>query len=693
MKLSGLIVLLLAAISARAQDDERQKVIERRIEFIGENLEDSDLDLTAFLDELYQYLESPINLNQTHFEELSRLHLLSDVQMQAIINYRKNYGAFISIYELNAIEQLDELTIEMILPFVTVGDVLETKFQWKEVLTRGKHEIFTRYDRVIQQKAGYLDVPDSILAENPNKKYLGSPDHLYFRYRTQYKDRVSMGITAEKDAGEQFFNSTQKTGFDYYSGHLFLKDFGVIKKLAVGDFQLGFGQGLTMWSSFQMGKSADVMAAKRMSLGLRPYTSANESRYLRGSAITLGNDRAELTAFGSYRRIDANVVQVDTVNDSFESGSSGFSSFQTSGYHRTPGEMADKRAIREGMGGIEVALKGEKFRIGLASVYTQYDQALIQNPSHYNQHEFASRHLLVSGINYRAFVRNVSVFGETSVSDNFHIGTVNGLTWHIDPRVDLIALHRYYDKKFQSLYSAGFAEGGTNSAEQGIYLGFLARLTKGMSFSAYYDQWNRTYLKYLTDDYSVGREIFTQLDFRLSRSAKLYLRFRNKSTEQNSRDDVTGIKDQVELNKTGLRLHYEQQVNSRITLKTRIEWVRYKYGSQMSNGLLMFQDIGLSFKKIPLKIFGRYAIFDSDDYDSRIYAYENDLLYVFSIPSYYYRGQRAYLMFKYEIGRWADVWIRWGIWSYENRDVISSGLEEITGNRKSDIKIQLKIRL
>ena len=96
--------------------------------------------------------------------------------------------------------------------------------------------------------------------------------------------------------------------------------------------------------------------------------------------------------------------------------------------------------------------------------------------------------------------------------------------------------------------------------------------------------------------------------------------------------------------------------------------------------------------EIPLKLSARYAIFDTDNYDTRLYAYENDLLYVFSIPSYFYKGMRTYLMLKYDFGENIDFWARWGLFSYANEDGISSGLETIYGSKKSDIKLQLKIR-
>ena len=50
-------------------------------------------------------------------------------------------------------------------------------------------------------------------------------------------------------------------------------------------------------------------------------------------------------------------------------------------------------------------------------------------------------------------------------------------------------------------------------------------------------------------------------------------------------------------------------------------------------------------------------------------------------------------MARYEVTRKIDLWVRFGLWSYQNVDNISSGLEEIDGTRKTDVKVQLKIRL
>lgn len=669
-------------------EEEKQKIIESRIEFIGDNLEDSDIDLTTFFDDLYFFFDNPINLNNTNYDELKRLHILSDIQILSLINYLSKHGQMLTIYELIAVESIDIETVDMVLPFVTVGDAEEKKFKWKNAFKYGKQEVFLRYQRVLSEKEGYIPKSDSVLAANPNKQYLGSPDQYYLRYRNTYKDRISWGLTAEKDAGEEFFTGNNKYGFDYYSAHLFFKDLWKFKKVALGDFQVNVGQGLTMWSGFGMGKSANVFGGRRYAYGLKPYTSVNETQFLRGAGASITAGKIDIMAFGSYKKIDANLNETDST-DLFDNS---FSSFQISGLHRTVNEMGNKNTVGEFITGGEVAFRGKSYRIGLASVFTKYDQPLTGNLVPYKAYKFNAQQLVTSGINYRFFYRKLSFFGETSVSDNLRLGTVNGISWHADPKLDLIVMFRSYDKGFQSLYSVGFGESSDNSSEMGLYFGMQARLSKRVSVSAYYDQFVYTHFKWLTDDFSEGREIFGQIDFRASRGSSFYVRFRNKITERNSKDDFTGLDGQVQLNKTNIRLNYDQRINSRISLKSRIEWTRFMYGDDESNGLLLFQDIQFTFKKIPLKLYNRIAVFDADSYDARLYAYESDLLYVFSIPSYYNRGLRTYLMAKYEIGKNIDIWARWGLWSYDNVETISSGLEEINGSRKMDLKLQMKIR-
>ena len=117
-----LIALLLPNfIFAQLTEDEKQRIIERSIEFIGDDLEDSDIDLTTYFDDLYFFFDHPINLNQTNFDELKRLHLLTDVQIQYLLSYIDKYGQVLTVYELSAVDGFDKEKVDILLTFVQVG--------------------------------------------------------------------------------------------------------------------------------------------------------------------------------------------------------------------------------------------------------------------------------------------------------------------------------------------------------------------------------------------------------------------------------------------------------------------------------------------------------------------------------------------------------------------------------------------
>jgi hypothetical protein len=106
---------------------------------------------------------------------------------------------------------------------------------------------------------------------------------------------------------------------------------------------------------------------------------------------------------------------------------------------------------------------------------------------------------------------------------------------------------------------------------------------------------------------------------------------------------------------------------------------------------MLLQDVSFDFKTIPLSFDLRYCLFDAT-YDSRVFAYENDILYNFSIPAYSGRGSRFYLLARYRIGKLFDLRIRYSQFLYANTKVISSGYDEIQGNIKSELKFQVVYR-
>ena len=686
------VTLILVFIVSALFSQERNDIIQQRIEFISEQLETESIDLTNLIEQLNFYYDEPININLTDGSELEDLALLSDVQINDLILHRKIHGKFISIYELQSLKYWDLETIYLVVPFLTVNDRLDNlHITFKEAIKQGKFELFLRYQPGIESKSGYEDVPDSIL-QSSNQYYYGNPDKYYTRFRYSYKTNISVGITAEKDPGEQFFQGAQKNGFDFYSFHAFYRGGKYLKSFALGDYQIQLGQGLNLWSSYAFGKSSDILTMKKNPIPIKPYTSVDESRFFRGCAVNLGYKKLELLLFSSYKNIDATGIQ-DSINDNLEF----VSTINLSGLHRTNSEISKMNSLKEFISGASLNFKNDFIKLGFHAIYQRYDKPLNLNLRPYNQYYFNGQKLFSMSSDYNFVYKNINVFGEVAYSMNeSHNGLamLHGALLSLDSRLSLGILYRDYDKTYQTFYNAGFSEGSKTQNENGLFVGVKFKINKSWSINGYTDLFEFPWMKFGVDAPSRGHEFLIQPIYKPSRSFEIYGRFRQQLRQKNSSPSsgvITVVEDVIQRN---YRLNISKKIDKVITLKSRLEIVHIKRQSREDEvGLLMTQDISWRPKSFPVDLTLRYALFDTDSYDTRIYSYENNALYVFSVPSYYYKGSRAYILARYSFLRSVDLWIRYGFFLYDNRNEIGSGAQFIQGNRKTDITVQLKISL
>ncbi|MCB0644561.1 MAG: helix-hairpin-helix domain-containing protein, partial [Phaeodactylibacter sp.] len=166
--------------------------------------EEVDFDFNTLFEELEIYRNHPLDLNKAPAEDLAALRLLSDQQIDHLITYRLQNGPLIAIYELQAIPGFDLPTIRRVLPYVKVGAGLDD-FQvpiWK-MLYEGSNEVFLRWSRLLETPRGF-----SPPTESSTSRYEGDPNRYYLRFRHFYENRLSYGLTAEKDVGEAFFTGS-----------------------------------------------------------------------------------------------------------------------------------------------------------------------------------------------------------------------------------------------------------------------------------------------------------------------------------------------------------------------------------------------------------------------------------------------------------------------------------------------------
>jgi hypothetical protein len=362
-----LLVVLLPVQTVWTQ--ELPQRTQQQLESLAETLE-VDPEDDQWLQQLDQYRKHPLSINKATAEELRSLRLLTDLQIFNLLQYRQKLGSLVDVHELQAVPGWDIALILRLLPFITVKEELGFRETLHRRLKEGDHTFLLSNTRVLETQKGYRD-----LATN---HYLGSRDHVQFRYQYRHKNLLQYGLSADKDAGEPFFRGAQRQGFDFYSLHLFARKLGVVKTLALGDYTANLGQGLIHWQALAFTRSAEVINIKRQAEVLLPYSSAGEFYFNRGAGVTLQKGRVEATVFASNRKLSGNYSR-DSV-----SGAEVVTSIQSSGYHRTLAEMADRSRVGQAVIGANLALRQTRYCIGVNAVRTHLSVPLQKSEEPYN---------------------------------------------------------------------------------------------------------------------------------------------------------------------------------------------------------------------------------------------------------------------------------------------------------------------
>lgn len=659
--------------------DETPTIVEQQLEDLTATNDDAVTEDDSYLQEMRYFIKHPINLNYADAGILEQLQLLSPIQLSNLISYRKLLGNFLSIYEIQAIPGWDLRVIRKIRPFITVDQKTEVFNSLGKRLKNGQHSLLVRETRVLEKSRGYL--LDSSVANN---YYPGSPDKILIRYKYKFGNLLQYGFTAEKDAGEQFFKGAQKNGFDFYSAHFFVRNLGMIKSLAIGDFAVNMGQGLTQWESLAFNKGADLINVKRQSDVLRPYNSAGEIEFNRGIGITLQKNNWEITGFGSYRKQDAN-FNVDTV-DYLDY----VSTLQTSGFHRTNSEIAGKGSQGQLSFGGNISFSTEKFHVGANAVHYNFEHNITKADYLYNKYAISGKTMGNYSIDYSYTYKNLHFFGEAATDEDLDKAFVNGLLINTDSKVAMSFLYRNISRGYQSLYSNAFTENTYPTNESGFYSGITITPNSVLRLDAYADFFHFPWLKYRTDAPTSGNDYMVQLTYKPNRQVEIYTRFRNENKPINYNPDGLALNPVVGKPKQGLRTQFSYKLDKGFTLRSRVELAWFdKKGDNPQNGFLTFADV---IYKPLLKPFSgniRVLYFETDGYDSRMYAFENDVLYGYSIPVFFDKGYRYYINANYDFSKKLSVWIRFAQTIYPDKMFIGSGLDVINGNKKSEVKLQL----
>lgn len=413
--------------------------------------------------------------------------------------------------------------------------------------------------------------------------------------------------------------------------------------------------------------------------GLKKFSSTSETDFLRGAGATLRLGKVDITAFYSNRMIDG-----DTVNGQF-------TGINESGLHRTISDLQKKNTVNQQTAGTNIVYTHSWFQAGVTAVYNHFSQSLQPRDAVYNRFYFRGRDQLAASVNYRLRWQKLNIFGETAMTDQQALATINGLNFSPISRVSLVALHRYFSKEYDALFANTFSETSRVNNETGFYAGAEIRPVKYWKVAAYADSYTFAWNKFGVDAPSAGSDYLVQADYFPRRNVAMYWRFKHETKARNYSDTVSILP--LVLQQPRWQARYQLNYSfGNFDFKNQLDVNGFDDGiNKPTYGFSALQDVSYEFQKIPLSVNARFLVFDARNFENRFYTYEKDILYAFSVPMIYGPGSRYYLNLRYDAGKNLSLWLKLAQTVYaDDRTAVSSGNEEIPGNRKTDFRFLVK---
>ncbi len=640
----------------------------------------------------------PLNVNEGSASTLALVPKISPSLAHRIVQFREQHGPFTALNELLDVEGMSPSLLSAIHPYLVTGpptapsDSSQTVSSLGTMLSGLDLTVIQRYTRRLDSGRGYDDSSNTT-------SFLGSPGGLTTRLRLRYRQRAELALTLDQDPGEPFRWAPERAtyGFDHISGSIVLRDLGPLETLVLGDFTPQFGQGVALWQGMSFGKGRNpVTPLLRSGRGVRPYRSAAEHNFLRGAGATVSlPEQISVSVFASHRRRDASIDSIGTSSEKTNEATTFARTISEGGYHRTPSEIARKGALGETMVGGALEFRRSSVLFGLTGYQSHFDSPLRPGNQPYRLFRTSGRQTSVIGAYTSVYLDSYTVFGELGRSPRNTYGGVAGIALE-EKNLQALIQGRLFPVKFASPHGQVLGEGsGSPQNERGFYLGLRMQVASNWRIGAYVDQFRFPWLRFTIPRPSRGWEgrLIVEHDPRPWLSS--YLQFRAQSKEEGAQypGPKNGQLDGVSrVQRHSLRGHSEYSFSEVLALRSRIEMSWHTGRPESSKGILVSQGIRLR-PTSSLRIDARLAFFDTDGYEARIYAYEHDLLYSFSVPVFFARGRRSYVLLQYEPFSALVLEAKYGVLRYVNRSTVGSGLNEIDGPRRRELGVQVRWRM
>lgn len=299
--------------------------------------------------------------------------------------------------------------------------------------------------------------------------------------------------------------------------------------------------------------------------------------------------------------------------------------------------------------GVNATGRWRKLKVGVTAIENMYSDTTTAKA--------------VVGVNARYNWGRVDLWGEVAATQGkrWGWGGIVGMNFTPISDVSLLALYRYYSPYFDNPYAYAFSEKSRLNDENGFYLGVDVRTFAKWRLAAYVDAFRE------------GYDAMAQADF-----------IPNQTYDMNWR-----VRARRQVGKDTYALRY------RLVYRLH-DWVFHTQADAnmvktdgWNYGVSVLQDVEYHVPTLPIVLQMRVQAFDAREWNNRIYAYENDVLYAYSIPNVYGLGGRFWLNARYKINDVFSLYLRVSETIYQK----AWAVEHNKNSTRTDVHVLLRVKL
>ncbi len=648
------VLLLICCASTLFGQNELEENLENLVN-LGQNV-----DLQSQIEAREKLRAHGLAINFAKRDELMASGLFDIFQVNNLLQYRERSGYLFSPAELMQVKGFDaELVhaLEPLLNFSIENPKLKLHRPWD--LDHNKHQIHWRLARDLNERQAYR-----------SGHYAGDAWESRFRYRYRNGRKLELGLLLQKDPGETWQSESNFLAHDHSSFFLSIKEPWQFEEIIIGDFQHQFGQGLNLGSGRAFDNSLQSGDLQSYSRGIRAYAGSDENLFFRGIAVSKSWQHFSLISFLSAKHQDARLSEGDSLVGEV---------LINSGLHRSPSEIEQKNALTLFSSGLDLEFENQNWQIGL--LYFLEKRSLKESNSSRPNHRL--------GAHFNYLFDQFNAFGEIGSLNyqkpSFCLGIQLPWTERIRAGLSLQKLQIEEQNRWRNnpLFLRNRAGEKSINALLCIKWNYHSR----SSFKA---QASRLELP----SYGISGP---SEDLRLKaihRWAFLGNEFELMS-QWRAAFQYDGLVEQRELGfrqeeKAQVSFKLKRPLSKRWRLKSRVA-LSYSKDPSPRYGMLWFNQLSGEVGK--WQIHFALSLSDIENWENRIYQYEQDLALSFSIPAYYGRATRSFLMVERKLGGWIRFQVKGDFVSFHDRNRIGSGQSEIDEPHKFKLKSQLIIKL